>query len=50
MHVYVRVERMKQFTNEMCRQRGLTVAEKGKNFYGNELEEEGHVIAWSKDK
>lgn len=43
------LERMKQFTNEMCRQRGLTVAEKGKDFYGNELEE-GHVIAWSKDK
>lgn len=43
------LERMKQFTNEMCQQRGLTVAEKGKDFYGNELEE-GHVIAWSKDK
>lgn len=43
------LEWMKQFTNEMCRQRGLTVAEKGKDFYGNELEE-GHVIAWSKDK
>lgn len=43
------LERMKQFTNEMRQQGGLTVAAKGKDFYGNELEE-GHVIAWSKDK
>lgn len=43
------LERMKQFTNEMCRQRSLTVATKGKDFYGKDLEE-GHVIAWSKDK
>ena len=40
---------MKQFTNDMCQQRGLSVAEKGKDFYGKDLEE-GHVIAWSKDK
>ena len=32
------LERMKQFTNQMCRKRGLTVAEKGE------------VIAWNKDK
>ena len=25
---------MKQLTNQMCRERGLTVAEKGKNFDG----------------
>lgn len=43
------LEKMKQFTNEMCRQRSLTVATKGKDFYGKDLEE-GHVIAWSKDK
>ena len=43
------LDRMKQFTNEMCRERGLTVATKGKDFYGKDLEE-GHVIAWSKDK
>lgn len=43
------MDRMKQFTNEMCQQRGLTVATKGKDFYGKNLDE-GHVIAWSKDK
>lgn len=29
---------MKQFTNQMCRKRGLTVAEKGKHFDGSEIE------------
>lgn len=43
------MERMKEFTNEMCLERGLTVAQKGKDFYGQPLEE-GHVRAWSKDK
>lgn len=43
------LERMKQLTNEMCMERGLSVASKGKNFYGADLEE-GHVRAWSKDK
>lgn len=43
------LERMKQLTNEMCMERGLSVASKGKNFYGEDLEE-GHVRAWSKDK
>lgn len=43
------LERMKQLTNEMCIERGLSVASKGKNFYGEDLEE-GHVRAWSKDK
>ena len=43
------LERMKQFTNQMCRERGLTVAEKGKHFDGS-LIETGEVIAWSKDK
>ena len=41
--------RMKQFTNQMCRERGFTVAEKGKHFDGSEIET-GEVIAWSKDK
>lgn len=41
--------RMKEFTNQMCEERGLTVAVKGKDFHGNDLEE-GHVRAWSKDK
>ena len=43
------LERMKHLTNEMCIERGLSVASKGKNFYGEDLEE-GHVRAWSKDK
>jgi len=43
------LERMKQLTNEMCMERCLLVASKGKNFYGEDLEE-GHVRAWSKDK
>ena len=43
------LERMKQFTNQMCRKRGLTVAEKGKHFDGSEIEK-GEVIAWNKDK
>ena len=43
------MERMKQLTNQMCRERGLTVAEKGKHFDGSQIEK-GEVIAWSKDK
>ena len=43
------LERMKQLTNQMCRERGLTVAEKGKHFDGCRIEK-GEVIAWSKDK
>ena len=31
------MERMKQLTNQMCAERGLTIAEKGKDFYGNDL-------------
>jgi len=40
---------MKQLTNQMCRERGLTVAGKGKHFDGSQIET-GEVIAWSKDK
>ena len=40
---------MKQLTNQMCRERGLTVTEKGKHFDGSQIEK-GEVIAWSKDK
>ena len=40
---------MKQLTNQMCRERGLTVVEKGKHFDGSQIEK-GEVIAWSKDK
>lgn len=43
------LERMKTMTNEMCVVRELSVAQKGKDFHGNDLEE-GHVRAWSKDK
>lgn len=43
------LERMKQLTNQMCRERGLTVAEKGKHFDGSQIEK-GEVIAWRKDK
>ena len=43
------LERMKQLTNQMCRERGLTVAEKGKHFDESQIEK-GEVIAWSKDK
>ena len=43
------LERMKQLSNQMCRERGLTVAEKGKHFDGSQIEK-GEVIAWSKDK
>ena len=43
------LERMKQLTNQMCRERGLIVAEKGKHFDGSQIEK-GEVIAWSKDK
>ena len=43
------LQRMKDFTNRMCVERGLSVAQKGRDFHGNELEQ-GTVIAWSKDK
>ena len=43
------LERMKRLTNQMCRERGLTVSEKGKHFDGSQIEK-GEVIAWSKDK
>ncbi len=43
------LQKMKDFTNDMCRERGLSVAEKGKHFDGTEIEA-GETIAWSKDK
>ena len=43
------LQRMKDFTNRMCEERGLSVAQKGRDFHGNELEQ-GTVRAWSKDK
>ncbi len=43
------LEKMKLLTNEMCRERNLHIAEKGKHFDGSEIEQ-GEIIAWSKDK
>ena len=43
------LERMKELTNDMCRARGLTVAEKGKHFDGTPIEE-GQITTWSQDK
>ena len=43
------LQRMKDFTNRMCVEWGLSVAQKGRDFHGNELEQ-GTVSAWSKDK
>lgn len=43
------LEEMKQLTNKMCREKGLTVAVKGQRFDGTPLPP-GHVRAWSKDK
>lgn len=43
------LQKMKDFTNEMCKARDLTIAEKGKHFNGESIEK-GELIAWSKDK
>ena len=43
------LEHQKEFTNNLCLERGLTITEKGKHFDGTEIEE-GQVTAWSKDK
>ena len=43
------LERQKEFTNQLCLERGLTITEKGRHFDGTAIEE-GDVIAWSKDK
>lgn len=43
------LEGQKNFTNNLCRERGLTVAEKGRHFDGS-LIEQGEISAWSKDK
>ena len=43
------LEAMKQMTNRMCRNRGLTVTQKGKHFDDTPMEE-GTVTAWSQDK
>lgn len=43
------LDRQKKFTNDLCLERGLTVAEKGHHFDGS-LIEQGEITAWSKDK
>lgn len=43
------LQNMKDLTNDLCRERGLSVAEKGKHFDGTAIEEY-EVIAWNKDK
>lgn len=40
---------MKEAVNQMCHDRGLTVAEKGKHFDGSRMEE-GEGIAWNQKK
>lgn len=40
---------MKEVVNQMCRDRGLTVTEKGKHFDGSRMEE-GEGTAWNKKK
>ena len=43
------LDRQKEFTNDLCREQGLSIAEKGHHFDGS-LIEEGEITAWSKDK
>lgn len=43
------LEHQKEFTNNLCLERGLSITEKGKHFDGTAIEE-GQVTAWSKDK
>ena len=43
------LQRMKDFTNQMCKDRKLSIAEKGRHFNGESIEK-GELIAWSKDK
>ena len=43
------LEQQKVFTNDLCRERGLHVAEKGRHFDGSVIEP-GEIIAWDKNK
>ena len=43
------LERQKQFTNALCRERGFSVAEKGRHFNGTQIED-GEIRSWNKDK
>ena len=43
------LQKQKEFTNNLCLERGLTVAEKGHHFDGSEIEQ-GEINSWNKDK
>lgn len=43
------LERQKRFTNDLCRQRGLSVPEKGRHFDGTVIED-GEIHSWNKNK
>jgi len=43
------LEQQKEFTNQICLEKGLSVAEKGRHFDGTSIEA-GDVISWKKDK
>ncbi len=43
------LEIQKEFTNDLCRNRGLSIAEKGHHFDGKPIEQ-GEIRSWSKDK
>ena len=43
------LENMKQLTNKLCMDRGLTIAHKGEHFDGSQIEDSS-IISWSKDK
>ena len=43
------LEHQKEFTNNICLERGLTIAEKGHHFDGSVIEQ-GEITAWNKDK
>lgn len=43
------LELQKEFTNDLCREKGLSVTEKGRRFDGS-LIDQGEITAWSKDK
>lgn len=43
------LQRQKDYTNELCLEHGLSIAEKGKHFDGTEMEV-GEITAWNKDK
>ena len=43
------LQKQKDFTNNLCLERGLTVAEKGHHFDGSEIAQ-GEITSWSRDK